>query len=173
MSATADPSASICSTCRSRELNRSSGSVAAVLLSTLVDHRIGQLPAEIAITLVHRADRVHHLLRRRALDDVAGRTGLQGAQHVHRVGIHGKHDHAGLRTVLVDDVGRLGAIQSRHGMIHEHDVRVHFLRSVHRLPAVLDAVDDLHIVLRLDHEAQAFRHDAVIVDDEYTDRHVS
>ena len=58
-------------------------------------------------------------------------------------------------------------------MIHEDDVGTRCRRAANGLLTVLEAVDDFHIRLRLYDEAQAFGNNAVIIDDEYLDRHVT
>src|SRR5688500_6062764 len=102
----------------------------------VVDDDVGQLPRKVALAAVHGLDCVDELLRDRALDDVTRGAGLQRAVDVHRVGVHRQHDYARVQTTLAHEPGGFGAVQERHAMVHEHDVRLRIHRGTHRFAAV-------------------------------------
>src|SRR6267143_2067674 len=138
----------------------------------VVDHRLGDPVAQVALAGAQRADRLHHFLARGFLQDVALRARLQGAVDVLRAQVHGEDQHARLRTFLDDAPRRLHAVELRHGDVHDDDVRSQAQRLGDRLAAV--ARDRNHLqVARFEQGAKTVPDDRVIVGEQHRYRHVT
>ena len=70
-------------------------------------------------------------------------------------------------AALAYEARRLGAVQERHAVVHEHDVGLRLERRAHGVASVLGEADHAHVGLRRDEVTQAFGHHAVIVRDEH------
>src|SRR6185503_9772206 len=145
--------------------------IVALVARVVVDHHVGDARAEVALPRVHRADRLDHLLRGRALHHVARGARLERAAHVFALGVHRQHDDPALRIALEDRARGIGAVQLRHGEIHEHHVGGQLARQAQRLAAVHGERHHLHVGLRLHHVLEPFGHHPVVIGNDDADRH--
>src|SRR5438552_8727314 len=138
----------------------------------VVDHRLGDPVAQVALAGPQRADRFPPFLACGFLQDVALRARLQGAVDVLRAQIHGEDQHARLRTFLDNAPRRLHAVELRHGDVHDDDVRSQAQRLGDRLAAV--GRDGNHLkVASLEQGAEAVPDDRVIVGKQHRYRHAT
>src|SRR5438445_6840864 len=136
----------------------------------VVDHRLGDPVAQVALAGPQRADRFHHFLACGFLQDVALRARLQGAVDVLRAQIHGEDQHARLRTFLDDAPRRLHAVELRHGDVHDDDVRAQAQRLGDRFAAVARNRNHLQVA-HLEQGPKTVPDDRVIVGKQYRHRH--
>src|SRR6185369_3097798 len=80
-----------------------------------------------------------------------------------------------LRGVLLfDDLGGgVGAVEQRHGEIHQDDVRLQAQGGLDRGAAAGDLADDPDVGLGLEQQAQAVADHGVVVGDQYGDGHAA
>src|SRR5712692_7978825 len=138
----------------------------------VVDHRLGDPMAQVALARPQRADRLHHFLARGFLEDVALRARLQGAVDVLGAQIHGEDQHARLRTFLDDAPRRLHAVELRHGDVHDDDVRAQAQRLGDRLAAVARDTNHLQVAL-FEQGPKTVTDDRVIVGKQYRNGHLT
>src|SRR6266853_3060952 len=136
----------------------------------VVDHRLGDPMAQVALAGAQRADRLHHFLARGFLEDVALRARLQRPVDVLRAQIHGEDQHARLRTFLDDAPRRLDTVELRHGDVHDDDVRSQAQRLGDRLATVARDRDHLQVA-HLKKGAKTVADDSVIVGEQHRYRH--
>src|SRR5947209_8195416 len=111
----------------------------------VVDHRLGNPMAQVALARPQRADRLHHFLARGFLQDVALRARLQGAVDVLGAQIHGQDQHARFRTFLDDAPRLLHAVELRHGDVHDDDVGAQAQSLGDRIAAVARGRNPLQV----------------------------
>ena len=139
----------------------------------IVDHRLGDFRAQVAVSRVNGADGLYHFHPGRFLEQVALRPGLQRAGDVlaRRVDRKDNDPRAGARRVNLPR--GLDAVQFRHGNIHHDHVRASLLHPAHRLPPVGGIAHDGDVALRLEQGAQPVADHGVVVGHKNADRHAS
>src|SRR6266849_6520422 len=138
----------------------------------VVDHRLGDPMAQVALARPERADRLYHFFPRRFLQDVALRARLQRAVDVLGAQIHGQDQHARVWAFLDDAPRRLDAVELRHGDVHDDDVRAQTLRLGDRLATVARNRDHVYIA-HFEQGPKTVPDDRMIVGKEYRDWHVT
>ncbi len=121
------------------------------------------LRAQVEVAALDLLDGLQQLGRGRALEQVAADAGLERAEDVLLVGVHGEDDHLRLREEAAELTRRLDAVQERHRDVHDDDVREGAAGLLDRLLAVLGGADDGDPLMRLEQGENAFADDRVIV----------
>ena len=115
------------------------------------------------------ADGFGQLVARDILEQVAERTGAQPIEHV-RVVIEGRQDdHPRLGPALAQAARGLHTIQAGHPNVHQHDSRAGRFVLLEGGLTILSLGGDRQVALQLQQRAQAFAHQALVIDDQDTD----
>ena len=109
---------------------------------------------------------------RGVLGEKAARAGLHDRGHVRVVGDDGQGDDADRGVLLEYLAGGLGPLEIGHAHIHQHDVRLQFVRQPYAHTAAGRLRDDFDPVLRIQQRRESGSKQIVVVDDEYADRPV-
>src|SRR5262245_54730174 len=122
-----------------------------------------QCPIDIGVARGDSPDGVDQFGWRTLLEQIARGPGIHQQSEVTAVGMARQHEDLDLRTALEQLRRRREAVQSRHGNIHDDDVRRVALDLRDRLLSLARSSDDLHVLLRVEDHAHAFAHGFMIV----------
>src|SRR5439155_3992359 len=119
--------------------------------------------AEIGFALRHRLQRKLQFSGRGILAHVASGARAQRLEHVFLVGVHGKHHHAHLRKLLLEQRARLESPEPGHGNVEQHDIRAMLARKLQYFAAVACFGHDRDPYQTLQERAYSGAHQGVII----------
>jgi hypothetical protein len=137
------------------------------------DQRLGGGRGEERLAEHHLADRLDQVDVGRALEDVAGRAGLQRPEQVLRVVVHRQHQHLDLGRQPVDRARRVDAVHAGHRDVEQRDLGPQGEDALDALGAVAGLADHLEPRLGGQQRAQPAAQDRVVVADHDPGRHRS
>ncbi len=111
-------------------------------------------------------DRRDHLVAGAVLEQIAGRSGIEGRKDVLVPLETGEHQDPRLRSFCADQADRLHPAEHRHPQVHDRDIRLQPLVHLRAFRTIGGLGDHNHAGLAADQAAQAFADDEVVVDDE-------
>lgn len=137
----------------------------------LVEQAPRDLARERGLAVRDAAEERHDSLRRLALEQVAGRTGADGAEEVLLGAGSGEHDDLAAGCRRAQPGQRRQAVEAGHREIEQNEVRLKLDRKLQRFDAVRRLADDLEAALREQRRKRIAR-ERMVVDDEDSLRHV-
>ena len=106
-------------------------------LQIAVNNVFGDSRTEIGFTPGHSLHGQFEFGRCRVFEQIAGCPHPQCLADVLFVFVHGQHNHLDPRAGFHDLCGRVQAVESLHGHIHENDIRLVLLNETEGVPAVI------------------------------------
>ena len=125
---------------------------------------------DIALARVNRANGLHHLPQRRVFQQIALRSGLDGAIDIFIGLIVGKNDHASRTICSLQRLQHLNPAHAGHAKVQQDDLRVTLLEHPECLFATRRGADQLQLRLRSKHAGKSGPHDGMIIHDKNSDR---
>jgi len=110
------------------------------------------------------------LLRRRVLEQEAGRAGVERGKQLTVGSVAGQYENPRLGMVVENPADRFHSVHFRHHQIHEDDVGCMTSDGCDGLVAVGGLRDDLELGIRAEQHVEPVTDDRVIVDDQDADR---
>ena len=163
------PSASNCTTSRSRTLSRSADRVGPLFLlafAQVFQNHSRRSRGEEHLVVQQGVDRGNEVPLRVRLEYVAAGSCLERLLDKRFGSVHGQHQDPHFRICLENLRGRIQAIQLGHANVEDHDLRTKRSGFLNGFPSVTGLTHYLPIRLRFQKSAQAPTHDRVIVRDQ-------
>src|SRR5215204_5757672 len=128
-----------------------------------VHEAFGDLRSEVGLSTCHGSQHLQDLGGVRTLENVTTGPGAHGGEHGVVVLEHRKNYDPDARVGLEDATGCLYAVYVRHLYVHEDDIRPELGGSLENFSAGCRLAHDLHVGLWVQHGAQPFPEDGMVV----------